>query len=36
MSGRASTSASMAKECAMKLEEDKDYDESIKMYQKAA
>ena len=36
MSGRASTSASMAKECAQKLEEDKDYDESIKMYQKAA
>ena len=36
MSGRASTSASMAKECAQKLEEDKDYEESIKMYQKAA
>ena len=32
MSGRASTSASMAKECAQKLEEEKDYDEAIKMY----
>ena len=32
MSGRASTSASMAKECAQKLEEDKDYEEAIKMY----
>ena len=36
MSGRASTSAGMAKECAGKLEEEKDYDEAIKMYQKAA
>ena len=33
---RISSAASLAKECAEKLEEDHDYEEAIKFYEKAA
>ena len=36
MSGRISSAASLAKECAEKMEEDHDYEESIKFYEKAS
>lgn len=36
LNSRSSTGASMAKECAIILEESYDYEQSIKFYQKAA
>jgi hypothetical protein len=36
MGSRISSAASLAKECAEKLEEDFDYEESIKFWEKAA
>lgn len=36
MSGRISSAASLAKECSEKLEEDHDYEEAIKFYEKSA
>ena len=36
MSGRISSAASLAKECAEKMEEDHDYEEAIKFFERAA
>jgi len=36
MGGRISSAASLAKECAEKLEEDHDYEEAIKFFERAA
>ena len=36
LGGRISSGAGLAKECAEKLEEDHDYEEAIKFYEKAA
>lgn len=36
LSGRISNAASIAKDCAEKLEEDHDYEEAIKFYERAA
>jgi len=36
MGSRISSAASLAKECAEKMEEDHDYEEAIKFYEKAA
>lgn len=36
MGGRISSASQLAKECAEKLEEDHDYEEAIKFYEKAA
>jgi len=36
LSGRASTSAGIAKECALELEDNYDYEEAINMYEKAS
>lgn len=36
MGGRISSAASLAKDCADKMEEDHDYEEAIKFYEKAA
>ena len=36
LSGRSSTGASMARDCAQKLEEEYDYENAAEMYAKAA
>jgi TPR repeat protein len=36
LGSRISSAASLAKECSEKLEEDHDYEEAIKFYEKAA
>ena len=36
MGSRISSAASLAKECAEKLEEDHDYEEAVKFWEKAA
>jgi hypothetical protein len=36
LGGRISSAASLAKECAEKLEDDHDYEEAIKFFEKAA
>ena len=36
LSGRISSAAALAKECADKLEEDHDYEEAIKFYERSA